>query len=65
LASVIEQEFSGEIEAFASDVERMKAEAAAAKLAELQPEIDAAREQGRKEGAAEMLALLKSRLQIF
>jgi hypothetical protein len=70
LASVIETEFAGEIEAVVSDVERIKQEAAAAN-----PELIALREavgkfqeqldQARKDGAGEMLQIIKSRLGMF
>jgi hypothetical protein len=70
VASVIETEFAGEIEAVSADVERIKQEAATAN-----PELIALREavgkfqeqldQARKDGAGEMLQIIKSRLGMF
>jgi hypothetical protein len=75
VASVIETEFAGQIEAFTSDFERMKQEGVAAEVAKAQPELVALREavgkfqeqldQARKDGASEMLQILKSRLGMF
>jgi hypothetical protein len=66
---VIEQEFAGEIEAFVSDIDRMKQEAADAKetevMASLQAKIDESFQAGLKAGAGQMLAILKSRTGSF
>jgi NADPH:quinone reductase-like Zn-dependent oxidoreductase len=62
---VIEQEFAGEIEAVVSDVDRMKQEAADAKGQEVMLTLQVKLDEARKEGAAEMLAIIKRRLNIF
>jgi flagellar biosynthesis/type III secretory pathway protein FliH len=63
LASVIETEFAGEIEAYISDLDRIEQEAVDAAMAKAQPELIALREavgkfqekldEARKEGRAE------------
>lgn len=68
----LRKEFAGEIEAIVSDIGKMKTEAADAKEKDLLPQIDQLRSQyetafdeGRKAGAGEMIAILKSDLGIF
>jgi polysaccharide deacetylase 2 family uncharacterized protein YibQ len=64
----IETEFAGEFDAIAGDVDRMKTEVAAEKEAEitdLKAQLEEAKDEGRKDGAATAIAIVKRRLGIF
>lgn len=64
----IEAEISGELDAIAFDVERMKTEAATAATASIGAELIDLRKQvanARKDGAAIAIAAVKRRLGIF
>jgi len=68
MAVDIESEFAGEFDAIAGDVDRMKTEVAAEKEAEitdLKSQLEAAKDEGRKDGAAQAIAIVKRRLGIF
>jgi len=71
----IETEFAGEFDAISGDVERMKSESVAEKesellqikqqLTEAEQKLEEARDEGRKDGAAQAIAIVKRRLGIF
>ncbi len=68
----IETEFAGEFDAIAGDTEKAKNEAVAAAVVEKEAEIldlkqqlEQARDEGRRDGAATAIAIVKRRLQIF
>lgn len=75
MAVDIESEFAGEFDAIAGDVERMKSEVAATKDAEMlqvkqqltdvERQLEEARDEGRKDGAATAIAIVKRRLGIL
>jgi hypothetical protein len=75
LAVDIETEFAGEFDAISGDVERMKSESVAEKesellqikqqLTEAEQKLEEARDEGRKDGAAQAIAIVKRRLGIF
>lgn len=75
MAVDIETEFSGEFDAIAGDVERIKTEVAAEKQAEIvalqaqltdvERQLEEARDTGRRDGAATAIAIVKRRLGIL
>lgn len=75
MAVNIESEFMGEFDAIAGDVERMKTEAASEKQAEIlslnaqltdvERQLELARDDGRRDGAAQAIAIVKRRLGIL
>lgn len=75
MAVDIENEFAGEFDAIAGDVDRMKTEVVAAKEAEIvdlktrltdiERQLEEARDEGRRDGAATAIAIVKRRLGIL